>query len=225
MVNDSQVHSTRAGRRGTAVVGLLLLAVAVAGVLLTACGDSPRRGAPGEPSNPAAARKAPASVEAAGASGKGVNRSHIELTRPRRSTPTAAAGKQPGYRELLEQQSSSPKSRWTPCMLVTRAQAHGIVGSALLEPQEAPQGPTCIYRSKSHKYFITVAVQTLDFRKLRRQIRHRKRVLVSSRIAYCGDYGTSSLYLPLARGRVLSIAAPCDIARQFAIRAVPRLNA
>jgi hypothetical protein len=49
-------------------------------------------------------------------------------------------------------------------------------------------------------------------------------VSVSGRAGICGKVGTSTLYVPLGRNRVLSVGASCDIAEQFAARAVPRLD-
>jgi hypothetical protein len=112
----------------------------------------------------------------------------------------------------------------TPCDLVTAAQARAILGAPMREPVEAAQGPTCIYRTRDGRAFVTVAVQTLEFAKLRPHLRLARRVAVSGRTAWCGTYGQPMLYVPLSRGRLLSIAARCAVARRFAIRAVPQLR-
>ena len=65
-------------------------------------------------------------------------------------------------------------------------------------PVEAPQGPTCIYRPRTGKDLIAVAVQETDFGALRRQIKRIHRVDVGDRTAYCGSYGQPMLYVPLA---------------------------
>jgi len=108
---------------------------------------------------------------------------------------------------------------------VTKAQAGAILGAAMREPFEAPQGPTCIYRTRSGKGFVSVAVQATDIRKLAPRLRLRQRVAVSSRVGYCGTYGQPMLYLPLSRGRVLSVSGHCAVAKRFALKAVRRLPA
>jgi hypothetical protein len=110
-----------------------------------------------------------------------------------------------------------------PCSLVTKSQAAAIVGAPLVEPLEAPQGPTCIYQTKSGKPYITLAVQSVSFAKLRKQIHKTRAVAIADRTAYCGTYGEPMLFLPVAGGRVLTISAPCNVAQQFAAKAVGHL--
>ncbi len=136
----------------------------------------------------------------------------------------AARKKAPSFETLLERQSSKPGSRFTPCSLVTRAQAGAILGASVLAPREAPQGPTCIYRTRKGNDFITLAVQPASFSGLKRQIGRPQSIEVAGRSAFCGAHGQPMLYVRLARGRVLSVAAPCPVAKQFATRAVARLQ-
>ena len=186
-----------------------LIALVLMAALLSACGGASKpSSAPGTPENPLVARTTP-DATAAGRVNEG-------------ATPKAA--EQPGYQKLVERQGRKPRTRFTPCNLVTKAQAHAIVGAPIQDPLEAPQGPTCIYRSQDGKSFVTLAVQTLEFSKLKRQIRKLRTVDVSDRKAYCGTYGQPILYVPISSGRVLSIAAPCAVAKQFAITAVRRLG-
>lgn len=118
----------------------------------------------------------------------------------------------------------APSAR-RPCSLVTRTQARAIVDAPLLEPLEAPQGPTCIYQSAgAGASQITLAVQKVDFARLRKQLRSVRRVSVSGRTAYCATYGRPMLYLPVAGGRVLSIAASCRTASRFAATADKQLR-
>jgi hypothetical protein len=189
----------RLGVRSLSLIALLLMAA-----LLGACGgQSKPKPPPGSPENPLVAQApqdtvaqgrlneaAPAANGAAGAGAEGAK-------------PKAAD--QPGYQKLVERQGSKPRSRFTPCNLVTKAQAGAIVGAPLQDPLEAPQGPTCIYRSQDGKRFVTLAVQSVAFSKLKHQMQ-------------------PILYVPLSGSRVLSVAAPCQVARKFAARAVPRLN-
>ena len=131
---------------------------------------------------------------------------------------------EPGYQELVERQTTAPESRFTPCNLVTSAQARAILGVPVKDPVEAPQGPTCIYQAESGKSFVTLAVQSASLDGLKRQMRGRRAVDVDSRPAYCGTHGQPTLYVSLGGGNVLSIAAPCSIARRFAAKAVASLG-
>jgi hypothetical protein len=111
-----------------------------------------------------------------------------------------------------------------PCRLVSRTQARAILGAPIQAPLEAPQGPTCIYRTKTGKGYVTLAVQPLDFTTLTRRVQQRERLDIARRAAYCGMNGQPMLYAQVARGWVLSIAAPCRVARQFAAKALAQLG-
>ena len=209
-------HEKRIGVRSLSLIALVLMAALVA-----ACGgQSKPKPPPGSPQNPLVAQAPQDSLtsgrlnEAAPAA-KGT--SGAEGAKPK-------ADAQPGYQKLVERQGSKPRSRFTPCNLVTKAQAGAIVGAPLQDPLEAPQGPTCIYRSQDGKRFVTLAVQTVPFSKLKHQMRKRQQVAVSHKTAFCGMLGQPILYVPLSGSRVLSVAAPCQVARRFAARAVLRLN-
>ena len=180
----------------------LLCIIALAGAAgLAACGgDSDGAAAPkGSPENPLVGK----------------------LTGDARES--AAGAKQPGYQSLVDGQSRRPESRFTPCNLVTERQAAAIVGAPIEQPLEAPQGPTCIYRTRDGKSFVTVGVQQVSFDSLKGRLRQRERVDVGSRAAYCGNHGQPMLYVPLQGGGVLSIAGKCGVARRFAAKALPRL--
>jgi hypothetical protein len=189
-----------------AILGLVLsttVAAAVAG-----CGDSPSP--PGSPDNPLQARPSDANA----------GRSNEAAAAPGSRDATA----KPAYEVLVERQSRAPRSRFTPCNLVTRAEAGAILGGPIAEPVEAPQGPTCIYRSDNARAaFVTVAVQKLALDRARRQVRDRHEVRVGGRRALCGTHGQPVLYLKMSRGRVLNVTAPCDVATRFARKAAPRL--
>jgi hypothetical protein len=172
--------------------------------LLSACSDSsPEKGPPGSPSNPQVGKRITG-----------------HQTPQRLRTDTASA---PGERRLVAR-SPKPKRRFTPCNLVTKSQATAIIGEPIQEPVQAAQGPTCIYRSTSGPSFITLAVQRADFKNIRPQIRKRRRIVIASQTAYCGTHGQQMLYMPLSSSRVLSIAGHCDVARQFATKAVLKLQ-
>jgi hypothetical protein len=197
-------HSTRL---------LGLLALASAALTVTACGGSSKPApAPGSPEKPLVAQQ----TRLGGSASSG--RYNEAGATPGASQVT------PGYESLVRKQSHHPRSRFTPCNLVTAGQARAIVGAPMLAPIEAAQGPTCIYRSRDGKSFVTLAVQSLDFKKkVKPHLRLRQRIAVSSRTAYCGTFGQPMLYVPLSGGRVLAVGAHCAIAKQFAIKAVRQL--
>jgi hypothetical protein len=186
-----------------------VVAITLAGVawLAAACGGEPASppAPPGSPDNPAVAEQiAPDATGEAGTNARNV---------------------QPGYEALVDRQTSKPRERFTPCNLVSAAQARAIFGAPVQPPLEAPQGPTCIYRTRRGDGFATVAMQAVHFGSVKRRMAQRRQVKVADRTAFCGTYGQSMLYVPLSRGRVLSIAAPCGVAQKFAARAVRQLSA
>jgi hypothetical protein len=188
-------------RTALALAALLLVLAAA----LSACGGSGSQSAakalPGSPENP---------IES-GAVDDGTD-------------PDAPDRSAPGYRDIVDAQTHDPARRDSPCALVTKSQAQAIVGGKLLDPLEAPQGPTCIYRDRAGTTFVTLAVQKQRFRALRKDVKRIRRVNVADHPAYCGVYGAPTLYLPLKRDRVLSVTAQCEVAMRFARSAVPRLD-
>ncbi len=131
----------------------------------------------------------------------------------------------PGYKALLNNQSKNPAAvADSPCTLVTKKQAQAATGLHLLDPVEAPQGPTCIYRDRAGKAFVTLAVQDVPFSAVRRELRRLKKVSIGDREAYCGVNGAPMLYLPIARARILSVTAQCEVAKDFARFAAPHLS-
>ena len=178
--------------------GILVAVVATA--LLSGCGGgTPAPAPPGSPDNPVRAKAQPGTE--------------------------GAAKVDPNYRKLVERQGSKPASRFTPCNLVSKRRARQIIGTPISEPIEAPLGPTCIYRSTNRKTFVTVAVPSVKFSDVKRQIRHRREpVKIGRRTAYCASIGRPTLYVPLSRGRVLSVVGPCPMASRFARTAVRQLD-
>jgi hypothetical protein len=185
---------------------------ALAAVLLGCGGESSQtaKAAPGTPENPLVAEH----DEAPGAN----------ASRRNEASAQPADQSEPDYQQLVARQKKDPDSRFSPCNLVSRSQARAIVGAALEVPVEAPQGPTCIYRSQDGDAFVTLSVQSADISELRRDMHVRQRVSVADLRGYCGTHGQPILYVPLAGERVLSVAAPCPRARAFATRAVSRLD-
>jgi hypothetical protein len=178
--------------------------------LLSACGgeSTSRPSPPGSPDNPLVA------VTPDDTSAGGVN----EGAAPKK------AAKAPSYQSLVEGQGRKPRSRFTPCNLVTKAQAQAIVGQPFRDPLEAPRGPTCLYRTKDGKRLITLAVQPLELARLKGRVHDRRQVKVADRTAFCGTLGAPVVYVALSKTRVLSVAAPCDVGTRFATTAVRRLD-
>ena len=183
-----------------------LLAALGATALLAACGGS-------EPPAPAGSEANPIKAET----------SEAVADRSNEAAVAAGSAEQPGYQELVERQVENPRTRFTPCNLVTRAQAASILGAAVQEPLEAKQGPTCLYRTKDGDDFVSVAVQSARFRELRSMLSQSLRVDAGGRTAYCGHAGQDMLYVRLSARRVLSIAGSCDVATKFAAKAVREL--
>jgi hypothetical protein len=201
---------------------LISIAVGLSAVALSACGDDgSAKPAPGTEGNPLTATQ-PGELSTPSASGSGADaakqNAEVPSGEPSKANPTA-----PGYKALLDRQTAKPQHRFTPCNLVTEREAQAIVGKPMQVPVEALQGPTCIYRPRTGGALISVAVQATDFRALRPRIKGLHQVAVGDREAYCGLYGQPMLYMPVAAGRVLSINAQCDVARGFALKALPHL--
>jgi len=227
----------------------IILLVLVAGSLLAACGasDDDPKGPPGSASNPLAAlpnpspTRAPPTAEQLGEASASATSRSGEAAEPGTTAPKSTRTQQGSVAQRPKssvagkpatavsrpnserKQKALPAGASRPCSLVSKSQARAIVGADIVEPLQAPQGPTCIYQTNSGKTYITLAVQSVSFAKLRRQIRGERAVSIANRTAYCGTYGKPMLFLPLAGGRVLSITASCGLAKQFAATAAPRL--
>ena len=147
----------------------------------------------------------------------------VAATRP--PPPRTVRGGSPAIEKLVEQQSRKPAKRFTPCNLVTEAQARAIVGAPIEQPFEAPAGsdlhlPQPGRQELRHGRGAVASTSTSSSR----SSSSAGALTSSDRTAYCGHFGQDMLYVPLSRGRVLSVAAPCDVARQFAAKAVQRLD-
>jgi hypothetical protein len=139
---------------------------------------------------------------------------------------TAKPNAAPSYTGILKQRGSSRGGSFSPCNLVSQNRAEAILGSGIRTPLEAPQGPTCIYRTRNDKYFVTVSVQQSRYSAVRRQVRKPATVTVAGRTAYCGTLGRPMLYVPLSGTRLLTITGgPCNVAKAFAATAVQKLSA
>jgi hypothetical protein len=205
-------------RSGANLLCVLLLATAA--VLLAACG--------GSSSSPRAA-SAQSSRDAANAAGStaGVTTNRDVVTtgttvhRPLHGTGGDEINDDnPGHADTGHDQPGSGD----PCALVSRAEAQAISGRPMSTPIDAPLGPTCIYQPRDAANFITLTVASKSFATISRTIRNPRRVDLGGHTAYCGTYGQPTTFVPLSRGRVLTVTAPCAIGIRFAARAVPRLK-
>jgi hypothetical protein len=120
--------------------------------------------------------------------------------------------------------ASAGSAKLNPCTLVTEVQAKAIVGKPIETPQEAPLGPTCIYQSPGSKSSVTLIVESIDFAKLKGQLKKRTQVKIGKHTVYCGIYGQTATFVPLSGGRVLNVVGPCAVGIRFAAAALPRLS-
>lgn len=188
--------------RRSSVLGLLLATTAP--LLLMACGGQ---------------TEATSNHRGSGASPIAV-RATARPAEPSQPVPRDGAGAKPDYRSLVDNQRRRSDKRFSPCDLVKRSEAQAILGEAILEPYEAPQGPTCVFRTRSRAKFVTLAVQTARISQLKRQLHRVRRTTIGAHRSYCGVLGQPVLYVPLRRQRVLMIAATCQTARRFASAAL-----
>jgi hypothetical protein len=119
-------------KRRTGVRLACLIALVLTAALLSACGgESKSPPPPGSPENPLVATRTPEAATTAGrlneaapvTKGSGKSGAASEGATPK-------AAEQPGYQKLVERQTHKPRNRFTPCNLVTKAQAGAIVGQA-----------------------------------------------------------------------------------------------
>jgi hypothetical protein len=117
--------------------------------------------------------------------------------------------------------TSAPQN---PCTLVTRAEAQAIIGASIDAPRVQPLGPTCIYQTAHSSTFITMAVERVNFDQVKPQIQDIVPVSGLGHQAYCGNYGRPTIFVVLDSTRILNVAAPCNVAKQFAAKAMPRVR-
>jgi hypothetical protein len=143
-------------------------------------------------------------------------------------TPATAGAGSPGTGEPggLAQNKSLPayNALQHPCALVTKSEAETILRVQLQDPQEQPLGPTCVYKTTDSSNFVTVAKEQVNFDKIQPMVQNLTKVDGLGHKAYCGTYGHPQMYVLLTIDSVLNIGAPCNVAQQFAAKAVPRLQ-
>jgi hypothetical protein len=111
-----------------------------------------------------------------------------------------------------------------PCTYVPTVRAQSIAGG-VISTQVAPLGPTCIYAQGGAKPPITVAIESMSFTQITRQLHQAQQLTIGGHSAYCGTLGREMLFLSLSGGRVLNVTAPCSEARQFAAAAIGHITA
>jgi hypothetical protein len=163
-------------------------------------------------------------------------RSHTAAkARPPAVTSTGVPVRGPGQVSKSVQAHVAPSSEertrtavantFNPCGLVSLAEAQSITGGAISGRIEAPLGPTCIYVDKGSNQRITLAIESLNFSQVTRQLAKRRTIVVHGRNGYCGRLGMQMLFVQLPAHRALNVVAPCGVAQRFAAVALNRLAA
>jgi hypothetical protein len=202
---------------------LLVAGALTASATLAACGGS------GDDHRPAVSHAQPTGVPSGapatrGKAGSGKATGDVSASGAANEGGRSAARSPVGYEKLVEQQARKPQHRFTPCGLVSRAQASAILGAKVAIPTEAPQGPRCIYRANRSRGLVTVTVVDGTLKAATHGQQRRSAITVAGRTGVCGTLGHTELSIAVSGGRVLSIAAPCGIAKQFAAKAIPQLK-
>jgi hypothetical protein len=131
-----------------------------------------------------------------------------------------SATKPPGGGQL----GAATTGHQNPCALVTKVEAESILGTKIDPPQERPLGPTCVYQAPGSAEPVTVTLQQVSFNQIRPQIQSVTEITGLGHSTYCGTFGRPQLFVVLTDTSLLNVVAPCDIARKFAAKAVPRLR-
>jgi hypothetical protein len=209
--------------------GLLVAGLALVGAGLAACGSSDPAGkTPGAQSQVAPAKPAERAAGKAGPAGSS-QRKQAAGSSAKQAAPKQAAPAEPSRkRDIASAKAQHQKAATTGgtlssvCGLVSPAEAATILGKAVRAPVVAKQGPTCLYRTRAGD-LTTVSVQSAPLRELAAHMRNQHDVAVASRAGVCGTLGQPVLYLPVGGRKVLAVTGKCDVARQFASHALPRL--
>jgi hypothetical protein len=80
-----------------------------------------------------------------------------------------------------------------------------------------------MYRAANSSSVVTLSVQRVSLSQVEPLVQNATSVPGLGHQAVCGTRGGSELYLALGSSSVLNVSAPCDVATQFAAKAVPRL--
>jgi hypothetical protein len=133
---------------------------------------------------------------------------------------------QRGRRTVVEDESGRSVASFNPCTLVSLSQAQAITRGAIVTRQEAPLGPTCLYRLRRSKSMITVAIESVSLAQVSgRTSTRRAPVEVGGHRGYCARLGAQMLLVPLRGRQLLTVTAPCVLAQRFAAEALKHLAA
>jgi hypothetical protein len=69
-----------------------------------------------------------------------------------------------------------------------------------------------------------MAIERIKFNQIEPLVQDLVAVDGLGRQAWCGSYGRPALFVVLDSNRFLNITARCDIAKQFAAKALPRVQ-
>lgn len=213
----------------------------MAGLLVGGCGgDSSDKSPPGSADNPARALPNPAPTRIPPTGEAEARRSGAAQSKPRAQESLVAGQKRVQSQNESSRAKAKPAPKTTaatiagqpkrpvptarqPCTLVPKSTATEVIGTPLLEPVQARQGPTCIYRSRNGKHYVTLTVQRASYSRLAANVRSRREVTIATRRGVCGTFGGPVLYVRVATRRVLTIGGSCSVATRFAARALASL--
>ncbi|MGO9961597.1 MAG: hypothetical protein ACLP50_37430 [Solirubrobacteraceae bacterium] len=111
-----------------------------------------------------------------------------------------------------------------PCRLVDRARARAILGGELVAEREAPLGPTCLFETRHPAQDITMTIELALFHRTVHELHRAASVAIGGFHAACGTLGRQVLYVSLGEERVLTIDAPCEVAKELAVSALTYLH-
>jgi hypothetical protein len=218
--SDPATIAARARRAALAATLVVLVAACGSGSATRFDGSAAGRNR----ASRAAAPQSPVGRGAARRPTRGERRPDRSVARPDLISPRHAPARARYPTPEDDEVNASGAETPNPCRLVTKREAHAILGAPIAELREAPLGPTCIYRPQRAKRFITLAVQSTGLTATKRRGRDLIRVTLRGHKAYCQKYGSLMTVVPLRGGKVLSITGPCPIAARFASKALTRLG-
>jgi hypothetical protein len=125
---------------------------------------------------------------------------------------------------LSSREPTNPSSQTDPCTYVSAGQAASILRVSSVKVQDAPLGPTCIFKPKGAKTEVTLAVEVLRLSSEVHVMKHVTKLSISGHAAYCGTLGGALLLVALTPADVLVVSAPCTEARAFATTALRRIK-
>ena len=131
--------------------------------------------------------------------------------RARRPRPTPSRA----TRSSSSARAASPRSRFTPCNLVTKAQARRDRRRAAAGSARGAPGPDVHLPLAGRQALRDAGGPVRAVREAQAPAAQAPaRSTSPTRTAYCGTLGQPMLYVPLSGGRVLSVAAPCQVAQR-----------